>query len=135
MYKKLYKSNKKTLSTIANNQTLKDFAGVINEEKGGIQLYAHKAILEAFTCFLAWEKPTMGFEITDIDHPDYDGWQSRGWDADINNMQENYRLNSVDEAAYVDVEVGGLVLARATNKETAGFYTPLLKEWFVKYAS
>ncbi|WP_210499271.1 hypothetical protein [Vibrio crassostreae] len=134
MYKALYKSTAKALSTIAGTQSSKDFMGVINEEGGGVQLYAHKTIQEAFTCFLAWEKPTMGLEITDAEHPDYDGWQSRGWDVDINNMHENYRLNGVDEASYVEIEVGGLVLARATNKKSADFYMPLLKEWFAKYA-
>lgn len=134
MYKDLYVP-KTPLTSLVNTNSLDSYSGLISEEAGGIEIYLHNAVLHHVTCFLVWERPTMGFEINSVDHADYDGWASRGWDCDINSMSENYAINDVDGSQVFDIVIDGKVLAKTHAKEFIAKYKPLLEEWCRDYGN
>lgn len=69
-----------------------DFHGIIDEQKGGIIGYVRKDIAEDFVSYLAWFEPTMNFDVDSVEHPEWDGWATRGWSLDTSTMEENLEL-------------------------------------------
>ncbi|MEH0790992.1 hypothetical protein KW882_01665 [Vibrio parahaemolyticus] len=69
-----------------------DFHGIIDEQKGGIIGYVREDIAEDFVSYLAWFEPTMNFDVDSVDHPEWDGWATRGWSLDTSTMEENLEL-------------------------------------------
>ncbi|WP_425263373.1 hypothetical protein [Vibrio owensii] len=117
MYSKLYKVDiEKLVSDISNEK----YIGLINEEAGGIIAYYPESLAFAFASYLVWEMPVFGHHINSIEHEEWDGWQSRGWDIDqINSMLENLRLNGKckNDVMMNPIKVNGFGIGYAVNDD------------------
>lgn len=129
-YQNLYKVSKATISLSQRSLTDKDFIGLINEEEGGIQIYINSKVASEVACYMAWENRSMGFDISDVDHEDYEGWASLGWDLDINTMDENLKINKKTSDNMIDIVINGHVIAKGYDGNHIDIYKSILKEWF-----
>lgn len=133
-YEALYHTKPDALKRVSESQSGEHFGCLIDEVSGGINLYIHNEIINEFCCFLVWEKPTINLHIKDVDHVDYDGWCSLGWDVDnFSDMIENTELNNGNISAYKDICLNGVIVGKLVNPDEKEKYETFLKEWSKKY--
>lgn len=131
MYSDLYTVNAELLSDGLGSN---DFTGLISEVDGGITCYYQNALIEHLACFLAWEKPTQGHDVNSVEHPEWEGWCTRGWDIDINRMSENLKINNItfNDATRHPILWGNLTVGFAVSQKHQKDQQQLFDE-FVKH--
>lgn len=127
-YKHLYQPSENYADQIMASQSIDCFLPL--ERANGIQIYIHKIIAHELCCYLVWEKPVENKHVDSIEHDEWDGWITRGWDIPHTNMAENLALNKRQNDFVYDIEINGLIVAKTTFKECIPEYMKLLQFYF-----
>ncbi|SHH54473.1 hypothetical protein [Ferrimonas marina] len=115
------------------------FQCVINEVDGGVVAYVQKAVAMSFVEFLVWQRPLCNEDVG-IDHPDWDGWPTRGWDIG-DSMSCNFKVlkehfgdnNPIEKCSPIIVK--GELMGFGVGAENAEKYRGLFVEYLSKATS
>ena len=126
-----YQPQANYLARLTSEQSISDFIPLVNEQIGGIEIYVHSSISPYFCTYLAWEKPTMNTHVDSVEHEEWEGWMTRGWDSvEFSTLKENLEVNQLSDATLYDLQYNGMTVAKTTFESAIEAYLPLLVDFF-----